>query len=645
VKKIRLTKKKMMLGMIVILTISGMSYPLFSTSKTDESTVRNREFIAKKDNITVGVETSGQISTSPNKHTFEENTVVDDVFVKLGSEVKKGDKLASISAKNLDDLIKTAKDSLSDANADLLSASSEKDVLLKENDKKKQDEMTDIEQDYEAEIKRLTSDKLRVEKSIKEAESKIKKNDNQILDLGEDVKEIEAKGEALKLQINANIIKIGLLNERLLKVDDGSNKRQALNGLIIDIQYEIQTLNNYLTEQLNLSKDNQLEISDLEIKIQDNSEAIKDLEVDYGESVDDLEKTNISNQIKTLQAENLGLQTEIEKLSYSKEIASLKSSILSAEARLRNTQKDLNAVSDSTGEANVIRLEMSKLENANTAKQQELDLLLSDASMKELERLKTERESEEDTLKKDYNAFSLKLEEIQRAEQQFQQSLEKQGKDNSFSDYKVNEELKAINEKINKANRNVSYAGEKLNKLLELEKNPILYAQMDGIVTSLNYKSGDMVNDGKPLCIIGQLSDITLTVPVSAADIGNIELGQKANIYVDAFAELKFTGTVTERLLAANDNGDYLVTITIDPTEQMVLPGMKAFATIILKEKLGVLTISNKAIFLENGIQYVNIRNTDGTLVKTKVTTGFSDGRISEVLEGLVENDIAIVQE
>ena len=98
-------------------------------------------------------------------------------------------------------------------------------------------------------------------------------------------------------------------------------------------------------------------------------------------------------------------------------------------------------------------------------------------------------------------------------------------------------------------------------------------------------------------------------------------------------------------MLVANDNGDYLVTITVDKTDQMVLPGMKAFATIILKEKQDVLTISNKAILLEDGVQYVNIKNENGELVKTKITTGFSDGRISEVLDGLSENDVAIVQE
>lgn len=151
--------------------------------------------------------------------------------------------------------------------------------------------------------------------------------------------------------------------------------------------------------------------------------------------------------------------------------------------------------------------------------------------------------------------------------------------------------------------------------------------------------------DGKPVCIVGELDEITMTVPVGASDIGSVSVGQKVNIYVDAYAEKKFTGTVKERLLVTNDNGEYPVTISIDPGEQMLLPGMKAYATIILKEKANVLILSNKAITLENGQQYVLVRDEEGELVRKQVVTGFSDGRVSEILDGLTENEVVIVQE
>lgn len=48
------------------------------------------------------------MDTGPNAHSFEAGTVVEELLVKVGSEVKKGDPLASISTENLKELIGTA---------------------------------------------------------------------------------------------------------------------------------------------------------------------------------------------------------------------------------------------------------------------------------------------------------------------------------------------------------------------------------------------------------------------------------------------------------------------------------------------------------------------------------------------------------
>lgn len=95
--------------------------------------------------------------------------------------------------------------------------------------------------------------------------------------------------------------------------------------------------------------------------------------------------------------------------------------------------------------------------------------------------------------------------------------------------------------------------------------------------------------------------------------------------------------------------------VGIDPNELGLLEGMAASATIISKEKENVLILSNKAITLKDGKQYVNLRIEDKnskenepgayTLKEVEITTGFSDGRVTEVLSGLSENDVVIVKE
>lgn len=572
--------KKKLAAVLGLGVAAAISIPLLMPQKPAEEIVREREYTAVRDTITVGVESSGLVDTGPNAHTFESGTVVEDLLVKVGSEVKKGDPLASISTENLKELIGLAQDELSNAKAALLQASSSKDILIAQNNKDKQDGLDGVQQEYSNQIELLTSEKTRIESSIAQQEAMLAQLQQQIADGSAQVGDLEEKVEQLKRKINQNILEIGRLNEELLKVDDGSDERNYLNGRILQTQYELQKL-----------------------------------------------------------------QTELEQAETDEERSALETQIAKKETQLLNLQKDLASVSSGSSEMNSIRLKITKLQNENTAMQQEIDAYMADPAFAELERLKGEQQTCEDSLKSDYEALSLKLEEMERTEKLFQQALENQNGDNAFLDYKTSEELKAINETIAKASRNVQSAQENVERLQALSQNPTIYAQLDGIVTTLNYKVGDTVVDGKPLCIVGELNEITMTVPVSAADIGSVSVGQKVNIYVDAYAEQKFTGTVKERLLVANDNGEYPVTISVDPGEQMLLPGMKAYATIILKEKTDVLTLSNKAITLENGQQYVLVRDENGELVRKQIVTGFSDGRVSEILDGLSENEVVIVQE
>lgn len=568
--------KKKLAAVLVLSVAAAISIPLLMPQKPAEDTVREREYTAVRDTITVGVESSGLVDTGPNAHTFESGTVVEDLLVKVGSEVKKGDPLASISTENLKELIGTAQDELSNAKAALLQASSSKDVLIAQNNKDKQDGLDGVQQEYANQIELLTSEKTRIESSIAQQEAMLAQLQQQITDGSAQVGDLEEKALRLKRTINQNILEIGRLNEELLKVDDGSDERNTLNNQIANLQYDIQKLNGQLSEKASLAANNASQVQSLEAEIQNLKEQLAGLDTSDPEN---------EQRIQELQQQIAANQQKIRQLSYTDEIDALNSQIAGKESQLRNAQRELNFLSDGSEERNAIQLEITKLQNENTAMQQEIDAYMEDPFFAELERLKGEQQTCEDSLKNDYEALSLKLEEIERTEKLFQQALENQNGDNAFLDYKTSEELKAINENIAKASRNVQAAQEKVSRLQALSQNPTIYTQLDGIVTTLNYKVGDTVVDGKPLCIVGELGEITMTVPISASDIGSVSVGQKVNIYVDAYAEQKFTGTVKERLLVANDNGEYPVTITIDPSEQMLLPGMKAYATIILKKK------------------------------------------------------------
>jgi HlyD family secretion protein len=74
--------------------------------------------------------------------------------------------------------------------------------------------------------------------------------------------------------------------------------------------------------------------------------------------------------------------------------------------------------------------------------------------------------------------------------------------------------------------------------------------------------------------------------------------------------------------------------------DERLLNGMSVFVTYLKKEKLDILLVSNKAIFLEDGQQYVMLQKTDGSFEKRAVTAGLTNGTVSEIVEGLAAGDI-----
>lgn len=512
--------------MVVLAT--AIIFLLLAPKEPEEDVVRQREYTVTRDNITVGVETGGLVEAGPNAHYFEADTVIEELLVKLGSEVKTGDPLASISTENLEELIQSAQNELSDAKAALLQASGSKDILIAQNNKNKQDSLNSTQQEYAAKLESLGSEKNKIETSIQEQEGLRTQLQQQIADCSAQVDMLEQEVERLKNEMNTNTLEIGEWNEELYRIDDSSNERNYLNSQISDLQYEIQELNGELGEKNALATNNAAKINTLESEIQSLYAEIAELEQQGDE--------NNSQYIQELKDQIAAKQQQIRQLSYiSDEIDTLSAVISQKNRELRDLQDELIFLSDGSEERNYIQLQITTLQNKNTEIQQRIDEYLEIPAIADLERLRGEFDSCEEKLASEYENLSLKLEEIERTERMFELEMENQNENNAFSDYKTSEELKTINENIAKASRNVQAAQEKVSRLQELADHPTIYAELDGVVTALNYKKGDTIVEGKPLCVIGELGETSVTVPVSAADIGNVSVGQTIFHYMGYF--------------------------------------------------------------------------------------------------------------
>lgn len=189
-------------------------------------------------------------------------------------------------------------------------------------------------------------------------------------------------------------------------------------------------------------------------------------------------------------------------------------------------------------------------------------------------------------------------------------------------------------------------------------------APIDGIVLSKEVEEGQTVASAMTtptLFIIAQdLTDMRVIADIDEADIGGVKEGQRVTFTVDAFPDDVFNGEVTQVRQEATTESNvvtYEVVISAPNEESKLKPGLTANVTIFTSEKTNILSIPSKALrFTPNEtllgkdeqIADCNGKNKvwtkEGKTFKAiEVSTGITNGTLTEIVSGLKEGDEVIV--
>lgn len=151
--------------------------------------------------------------------------------------------------------------------------------------------------------------------------------------------------------------------------------------------------------------------------------------------------------------------------------------------------------------------------------------------------------------------------------------------------------------------------------------------------------------NGNTLMTITSGENMILSITVDERDISKLQVGQAAQIKIDALRNEAFTAVITEVGTSGTNNGGsskFTAELTLERTEDM-LAGMNAKATIPLSTAENVLSIPVAAL-VEKGAEtvvYTAYDESTGQLLEpVSVIVGVSDGINAEILSGLNEGDI-----
>jgi RND family efflux transporter MFP subunit len=178
----------------------------------------------------------------------------------------------------------------------------------------------------------------------------------------------------------------------------------------------------------------------------------------------------------------------------------------------------------------------------------------------------------------------------------------------------------------------------------------IMKAPFAGVVASKNAEVGDVINPmmggfgaggaGGVLTLM-DYSRIKVAVDVSPQDIGRIRKGQGTVLRVGSFPGREFRGTVrVVNLTASPQSKKFGVEAVFDNPDSALRPGTFGDLVFEVQSRENALVIPQKAV-LEHTHVFVAEA---GKAVKRTVATGIQNTTMIEVLDGLAEGDLVIVE-
>lgn len=352
-----------------------------------------------------------------------------------------------------------------------------------------------------------------------------------------------------------------------------------------------------------------------------------------------LEKAQNNLAIETLQAQmdretNLGYATTAQE-EYDLEIAQLELDLETASHELTTAKEKRNYYQDILDGDEINE---DKYNNNQELTEDELEDKIDDFN------------DQIDTLTLKYYQAEINAEQGKRqAELTMQQNLIKSESADALYDNTIAE----LEANVQSAQLKVEELQNDIDDAASYLADGIITATCSGTVMEVNYSEGDTVKNtdsmtSSPIAVIGNNDVVYVTVSVDQEDIGNLAIGDPAQVVLSAFEDLYYDASVysisTIPAMSGTSTVSYNVTVQLIGDTSEIFTGMSAEVTFVSKQVEDVIYVSNRAVTTEDGKSYVKIKNDAGEIVKTEVVTGFSDGQYVEIQSGVNEGDIVLIE-
>jgi HlyD family secretion protein len=171
---------------------------------------------------------------------------------------------------------------------------------------------------------------------------------------------------------------------------------------------------------------------------------------------------------------------------------------------------------------------------------------------------------------------------------------------------------------LDSAQKHVNQSRANLTRVSDVLDKTSYEAPFDGVITNLPVREGETVvigiqnSPGSTLMTIADMSVITSEVKVDETDIVNVQIGQRADITIDAIPKKVFHGIVSEignnaivrstgvataqQTTTSEEAKDFKVVVTLQDAPDDLRPGLSSTAKITTATRTHALTIPIQAL-------------------------------------------------
>lgn len=184
---------------------------------------------------------------------------------------------------------------------------------------------------------------------------------------------------------------------------------------------------------------------------------------------------------------------------------------------------------------------------------------------------------------------------------------------------------------------------EEVKRWEELYKAMPVIAPLPGTIILRNVEPGQTITGAD---VIFAMSDrLTVKAQVDETDIATIKLHQKAEIILDAYPGQTIAAEVDQIAFEAktvNNVTTYVIDVLPAKPPEYLRSGMTANVRFQQQDRENVLLVSTEALSVSDGKTKVTLKSDDSKPEEKEIQIGLSDGKQTEVISGLEENDIVV---